>query len=84
MAAAAVARGQWGIVAASQYGDNTGTPLHLTLQGTVYPPRPASLVITASDVGHGPGAELDCGAALSSPIRQHVSSPDARIQVTVH
>ena len=28
--AAAVARGQWGIVVAPQYGDNTRTPLHLT------------------------------------------------------
>ena len=27
---AAVARGQWGIVVAPQYGDNTRTPLHLT------------------------------------------------------
>ena len=36
--------------------------LHLTLQGTVYPPRPASPVITASDVGHGPWSR--CGAGL--------------------
>ena len=28
--AAAVARGQWGIVVAPQYGDNSRTPLHLT------------------------------------------------------
>ena len=58
--------------------------LHLTLQGTVYPPRPASPVITASDVGHGPWSRCGAGVWCSLIIPNQAARLLSRLQDPGH
>ena len=60
-AAAAVARGQWGIVVAPQYGDNTRTPLHLT-SNIIGDSVPAKASISSDHC-------IRCGARSLVPVR---------------
>ena len=58
---AAVARGQWGIVVAPQYGDNTRTPLHLT-SNIIGDSVPAKASISSDHC-------IRCGARSLVPVR---------------